>query len=139
MSNYYISTLAPSLSSSGPMYLSQRFMYRLTNPESMRQGVESALYMRSLDATASLLFAQVNPKENLKATMDDLIECGYNAPYTTSDEALYTRMISDETGMKAITARALVQLLAVPFRLNSQQAIQHILPEVTSLIPSPIR
>jgi len=91
-------------------------------------------YNPSLDATASLLFAQISPKASLKATIEDLSESGFVLPCATDEAlALYDQFITDERGARAITARGIVQLLTLPVRLNTQQVIRHILPEVSLL------
>lgn len=141
MSNYYISTLAPGLAVHGPEYLLSKLSSRLINPSTNPD--TSYHRINSLDATASLLLAQVSTPVSFKATVDDLLEAGWTlAPATTAtgstaipvnpsmQSLTYIDIIQDERGMKAIAAKAFVQLLQVPVRLNSVEAVQYLVPEL---------
>jgi hypothetical protein len=144
MSNYYISTLAPGLAVHGPGYLLSKLSARLTNPSAPSTEIlATSSPIRSLDATASLLLAQVSTPDSFKATIDDLVEAGWTlAPATsaTGSTAIpvnpsmqslsYRDIIQDERGMKALSAKAFIQLLQFPVRLTSPEAIQHLVPEL---------
>ena len=67
MANYYITVLVPVLHQKGHAYLRDMF----------QAGIQEGAI--SLDGTASLLFAQLLPNENLQATVKDLVEAGFCA------------------------------------------------------------
>lgn len=132
MANYYISVLVPVLQQQGAEYLNEKFQARLRNA------------MVSLDATASLLFAQIQPEDNLQATVRDLVEAGACAEtgFTVADIVASAsapappslngvQAAAPKSLVDGVVARALLSLLQLPVRLDTPEAARF-LPETLS-------
>lgn len=129
MANYYISVLVPVLQQQGSEYLNEKFQARVRNG------------MVSLDATASLLFAQLQPAESLQGTVRDLIEAGAcpEAGFTLADVIASAAAPpppalngvvppAPRNLVDGVVAHAMLALLQLPFRLDSPEA-SRALPE----------